>query len=119
MAAWREGVSPCFRHQAREERAGSASAAGRLFAFGSEEGDEVGDVLGGELIAEGGHGLASVVDLGGDGGGLEAAADVLEVWAFATADAGGAVAVGAAGGGEEFGTVVGGGGLGQEGGGGE
>jgi hypothetical protein len=75
-------------------------------AFAAQEGDEVADLVIGQLVAERGHGELAVVDLGGDLSSAFASADELEVGADAAAYSGWAVAVDAAYGGEEFSATI-------------
>ena len=63
--------------------------------FGAEPGDELGQFVLGERVAETGHLLAAVFNLGGDLPGLHCLADIGQRRAFLRSLAGGSVAIGA------------------------
>ena len=63
--------------------------------FGAEPGDELGQFVLGNRVAETGHLLAAVFNLGGDLPGLHCLADIGQRRAFWSSLAGGSVAVGA------------------------
>jgi hypothetical protein len=63
--------------------------------LGAEKGYELGYFVMGERVAEAGHFLASVFDLGGDMRGLHGLADIGQGWTFLGALRRGSVAVGA------------------------
>ena len=80
----------------RSGLAGGRQGSGQGAVFGAKPGDEVGDFVVGEGVGEGGHFLAAVEDLAGDGGGFHDFAEVEEAGALFGAFGVGAVAVGAA-----------------------